>query len=153
MKIFIGILLLTLSTIIGYTFSQKYKKRQDFFNDFEKFNKNLLNEVGFRQKPLRLVLSSVKNENDFYILTEKYLSNEKSNFNLNYLKKEEIDLYNNFLLEIGVGDVETQTKILKSYESKLFDIAKSTAEEYKKYHTLYIKIGFLIGLILFIMLI
>ena len=45
------------------------------------------------------------------------------------------------------------TKILKSYESKLFDIAKSTAEEYKKYHTLYIKIGFLIGLILFIMLI
>ena len=52
MKIFLGLILLLLSTFLGYLLSSKYTKILEFYKEFISFNKKLITEVSFSQKTI-----------------------------------------------------------------------------------------------------
>ena len=149
MKFFLGIILLILSTFIGYIFSEKYVKRRIFYQNFHFFNTELQKEISFSKKSI-LELIDNKNDNDFMLAVFNYFNNNVSDFRLTYLKIEEIDFFKLYLNTIGGGDNTSQLQNLNVISLEIDKHLSEAENNEKKYKTLYVKIGFLIGLILLI---
>lgn len=150
MKIILGIILVCLSTLLGYILSGKFTFRKDFYNDFYVFNDKLKQEVSFRQTTL---ISLLKNcgVNDFYVVLRNYIQNNVFSFNKTYLNKDEILYFENYLKMIGNGDKNSQIEYLDRINVDLIEKRKQMIDDEKKYKILYIKLGFLFGLILFVL--
>ncbi|MBR5192788.1 MAG: stage III sporulation protein AB [Clostridia bacterium] len=153
MKIVLGILCLILCCFAGYLISAKYKDRLNFYLDFKNFNDNLKKEISFSQKTIKqILLEKQQNNSIFYTLISKnILSNENpTNKELYFLTKNEIDEVLTYITNVGNSDKNSQLTYLNNFESILNEKVNVVKEEEKKYKNLYIKIGFLIGLMLLI---
>ena len=155
MKIFLGILVIIFSTFIGYVLSKKYTKLKNFYCNFDNFNKMLKTEIAFSQKTLKEIIAEKYSiNNDFLYSFKLYLEN-KENFclNINYLSSDEKAFLLEYFENIGKTEKGSQLEFLKKAEERLSTFYKNAIELDKKYKTLYIKLGFLIGLIIFILII
>ena len=155
MKIFLGILVIIFSTFIGYVLSKKYTKLKNFYCNFDNFNKMLKTEIAFSQKTLKEIIDEKYSiNNDFLNNFKLYLEN-KENFclNINYLSSDEKAFLLEYFENIGKTEKGSQLEFLKKAEERLSTFYKNAIELDKKYKTLYIKLGFLIGLIIFILII
>lgn len=155
MKIFLGILVIIFSTFIGYILSKKYTKLKNFYCNFDNFNKMLKTEIAFSQKTLKEIIDEKYSiNNDFLYSFKLYLEN-KENFclNINYLSSDEKAFLLEYFENIGKTEKGSQLEFLKKAEERLSTFYKNAIELDKKYKTLYIKLGFLIGLIIFILII
>ena len=155
MKIFLGILVIIFSTFIGYILSKKYTKLKSFYCNFDNFNKMLKTEIAFSQKTLKEIIDEKYSiNNDFLNNFKLYLEN-KENFclNINYLSSDEKAFLLEYFENIGKTEKGSQLEFLKKAEERLSTFYKNAIELDKKYKTLYIKLGFLIGLIIFILII
>ena len=155
MKIFLGILVILFSTFIGYILSKKYTKLKNFYCNFDNFNKMLKTEIAFSQKTLKEIIDEKYSiNNDFLFSFKLYLEN-KENFclNINYLSSDEKAFLLEYFENIGKTEKGSQLEFLKKAEERLSTFYKNAIELDKKYKTLYIKLGFLIGLIIFILII
>lgn len=155
MKIFLGILVIIFSTFIGYILSKKYTKLKNFYCNFDNFNKMLKTEIAFSQKTLKEIIDEKYSiNNDFLNNFKLYLEN-KENFclNINYLSSDEKAFLLEYFENIGKTEKGSQLEFLKKAEERLSTFYKNAIELDKKYKTLYIKLGFLIGLIIFILII
>ena len=152
MNIFLGVCSLVLCTILGYFFAQKYCQRRDFFNSFSSFNKRFKGEVGFTKNSIISLVDKQTQKDDFYKYLADFLSSGKVNVEEKYLNKEDVSFFYEYLKNLGVGDVETQIKYLDSLEKQIELKVKEATENDKKYRSLYIKLGFLIGLVVLIVL-
>ena len=155
MKIFFGILIIVLSTIIGYLFSLKYTERRCFFEDFNSVVFKLKNEITFTQRPvIDVINSTVKNDSDILIIYNSFVQN-KINYtdNLKYLSSNEKNFVFDFLSSIGIGDVTSQSKLVDVAISESSSFLKQAIDDEKKYKTLFIKLGLLIGVTLFVLII
>ena len=155
MKIFLGILVIIFSTFIGYFLSKKYTKLKSFYCNFDNFNKMLKTEIAFSQKTLKEIIAEKYSiNNDFLYSFKLYLEN-KENFclNINYLSSDEKAFLLEYFENIGKTEKGSQLEFLKKAEERLSTFYKNAIELDKKYKTLYIKLGFLIGLIIFILII
>ena len=150
MKIFLGIILVCLSTFLAYVLSAKFSLRKQFYNDFFNFNNKLKQEISFGQTT---IVSLINNENasDFYCYLRKYLNNNTFDFDKTYLTNDEIEFYYNYIKTIGTGDKNSQIDFLDNVNTKVVERQRKSLDEEKKYKTLYIKLGFLFGLILFVL--
>lgn len=152
MKIFVGILLCIISTFIGYYFSKKYSVRRKFFQDFVDFNSAIKKEISFSKNTLISFIKSFENANDLFyknlidvIVNKKNVSLEK-----NIFTKQENQYLTSYLNFIGTSDTNSQLNFLNKTEKELDGFLEESMAEEKKCKPLYIKIGFLIGLIMFI---
>ena len=149
MKIVLGIVLVFLSTFLGYVLSAKFTSRKQFYNDFYNFNSKLKQEISFRQST---ILSLIDSEfSDFYSILRKYLKENVFCFNKTYLKEEEVKFFYNYVNTIGTGDKDSQIDFLDKINANLLEKQRNSFDEEKKYKTLYIKLGFLFGLIIFVL--
>lgn len=147
MRIFIGILLLLLSIYLGYILSSKYRKRLSFFNSFYEFNNTVSNEVYFSQSTILQMLKNQEKEDDFIQNVKEYLQNKKLKFELKYLSNDDLEFFNNYLKKVGGSDKKTQEKFLENANVQIEKKLNAARDEEKKYRLLYIKLGFLVGLI------
>ena len=69
---------------------------------------------------------------------------------IKYLNEEEMTFLLTYVETVGESDSISQIKFVEGSEKYLENKEMFSAEEYKKYKNLYIKIGILIGLIMFI---
>ncbi len=150
MNIFGGIIVLILSVILGVLLSSKYTKRKDFFLQFSLFNNRLQKEVSFSSASIGNITKNLSKEKDFNQLTADYFSGEKNLKILSYLSKEENEYFSFYLQNIGLSDRETQLSFISKVEQELNEKVKVSEEEEKKYKSLYVKLGFLFGLIMLI---
>ena len=150
MKIFLGIILVCFSTLLGYILSAKFTFRKEFYNDFYNFNTKLKQEISFRQTTLIALVKNLSNS-DFNLTLKNQIQNNEFNFNKNYLKKDEIEYFDNYLRTIGTGDKNSQLDFLDKINVDVLEKQKQTSEEEIKYKSLYIKLSFLLGLILFVL--
>lgn len=150
MKIFLGIILVCFSTLLGYILSAKFTFRKEFYNDFYNFNNKLKQEISFRQTTLIALVKTFSNT-DFNLTLKSYIENSTFSFNKNYLKKDEIEYFSNYLKTIGAGDKSSQLDFLDKSNVDILEKQKQTSDEEKKYKILYIKLSFLLGLILFVL--
>lgn len=153
MKFFIGIILIVLSTLVGYLFSIKYSERRIFFEDFNKVVIRLKNEINFTQRPVIDVLnSSLDNGSDVLVVYNSFLLNNYNyTSNLKYLSFNEKNFVFDFLSTIGTGDVLSQNKIIDVAIEQSNSFLKQSIDDEKKYKTLFIKLGLLAGITLFIL--
>ena len=152
MKIIIGIFFLFLCTFIGYNLSLKYTKRKMFYGNFFNFNEKLLREVSFLQTTIVSLLNDIDINTDFYDSLKHYINTKEFKFDKQYLLEEEKNELNRYFKTIGTSDKIGQLEYLNSMDITLKNKRIQTEENEKKYRMLYIKMGFLIGLIILVIL-
>lgn len=153
MNIVFGIVCIIISTYLGYYLSKKYVKRRDFYYCFNNFNKDLKVQVGFSKNSIKKIYENIKEkDNDFYKKMGTYFNSNNENCDLRYLRAEEnkyLDLYFNSITNI---DDKTLLKFIETNEKKIIDCYENAVNDEKKYRSLYIKIGFIVGLIAMVIL-
>ena len=152
MKILLGLIAIIISTYVGYIASSKHVKKKKFYDSFNEFNKRLINEVAFSQKSLIDILNEFDNQSDFYLIFSRFFYKQKFELNMNYLSNDDKIFIKTYLSNIGASDKKTQLNFLNEISVQIKKNYDITCENYKKYKTVYIKIGILIGLIIFIIL-
>lgn len=151
MRILVLALIPILTAAIGYLFSLKYRQAKDFWNQFEFWHKKIKAEIAFSQKSLPEILSDNKQNDMFLIAANEYLTDKKIKANLAFLSKEEIAFLHKYLQNLGKTDKSSQMDLLNSFESELEHFFRVAEENNKKYRQILVKLGFLLGLIVFIL--
>ena len=150
MKFALGVLLLCLSTIIGYFLAGKYIDRKRFYNDFSDFNHFFKQEILFNKSTLIEILKDKINDGDFCFLLRERVLNKNLKIYLNYMNKDDKIFFDSYVKNLGISDIYTQVDFINKTNEVLSLKLNQTLEEEKRYKTLYIKMGFLIGLMLMI---
>jgi len=153
MKLIFGIICLIICTYIGHILSKKYVKRRTFFSDFSDFNKKVKNEISFSKNTLIDIIKNFSNKTGvFYLQTRNYFNNKKIVFEDKLLSEQEQSFFKRYLDNLGVLDKTTQIDYLELVEKEIEEKKSTAILEEEKYKKLYLKLGFLIGLIMLIML-
>ena len=150
MNIFLGFLLLVLCLFIGYICSGKYSLRKEFYYQFNEFNLKLKDEVSFYQRSIVKIVNEISVESDFYDCVKMFVLNKKFVFEREYLSAEEKEFLFKYLKKIGKSDKKTQIEYLQATGKIITEKYDKYSLEEKRYKQLCIKLGFLIGLIAFI---
>ncbi len=157
MNVVLGFVALIACTLIGYLYSVKYSNKKVFYQSFSFFNSRLLTEVSFSKKSLIALLNEKNNKNDFYaILNERFVNNNKV-FDkieclerLKYLSLDEKSVVYDYISNVGGSDKTSQMQYLQAMDKQLKERLDIAIKEDSKYKSLCIKMGFLIGLAIFI---
>ena len=149
MKLISGILIVIIGILTGNLLSEKFCLRKKFFNDFLLFHQTLINETNFSQKTIKEVLKEL-DESSFSKLTYDYFINNVDFPKMNYLKEDEYLFYKEYVSKIGKMDKNTQLSYLLSCSAQITKYYDNSSNEEKRYKGLYIKLGFLIGLIILV---
>lgn len=157
MKIVLIIVLIGCCTYIGYGFSKYYTLRNVFFADMTLLMDKLKLDIKFSKEKVGDI---VKNFNPFSkhfkLLCDNFVGilevgkfDEQQLFDgINFLKLEEKNTLQAFFKSLGRFDIENQTNQINSFleEVKKYQISASADKD--KYSSLFIKIGFIIGVLI-----
>jgi len=151
MKLIFGFLLISLSVYLGKIYSSKYTKIRMFYEDFFEFNRTLINKVSFSNNSILRIINEDNNDSCFYMIAKKYLIEHDNAVELDFINLDEINYLKRYLSEIGASDRNNQIKFLNTIDVEVKDKLNLAIDNEKKYKTLYIKLGFLFGLIIFVL--
>ena len=161
MKLTIGIIAIIICTFFAYRASVKYTKRKVFYDDFGAFNDKLKSEIAFSKNTILSLVASINDESDFGVLLKRRF-NKNENVNalyegsiareLKYLKRADVDFINDYFNSIGKADGVTELKIINKYGEEIFKNLSVAVSDEKKYRPLYVKLGFLLGILVLILL-
>ncbi len=160
-KLLLGISVVAFTSFCGYVFARKYRQKQLFFRQFYTFNERFLSEITYYKRPLWEFVKKYTYKEEFnQLLRFFFYGLEKKNLFLkdildkqefSFLNQEEKTIVADYFLMLGKGDSASQ----KNYFSSMREVLKKQQEEAesicKKYADLYIKIGFLLGLLILIL--
>ena len=128
-----------LTTSIGVFLSAKKKKRMQILSELYDFNEQLLINLKFSRQTLDKVASNFKFIPD--ILQGKIL-----------LEGRDGELISEYVFNLGKSDALSQIDYLNERKVILAKCRDESAENYKKYSSLYVKIFFLIGVLMAVLL-
>lgn len=161
-KFVLGCCIVAFSSFIGYLLAGKYRQRKLFFKQYREFNERFLSEITYYKRPLGEFLTKVhyKGEfqtllQDFYTFLKQSLTSDQA-LNLSeytFLTKEEIATLEDYFQMLGKGDSISQKSYFSAMKEDIQKFYLSAENAYKKYADLYIKLGFLCGLMIVILLI
>ena len=149
MNILIGILCVIVCSLIGKILSEKFQKRKDFFSELSNLNQKLKSEITFKQSSLRDIIDNLNNETLKSYLVE-CVFNKNYSINVVFLSNDENDFIKDYASNLGVFDRNSQLSFLTSVDAQIQTYYKTSREEEQKYRKLYIKLGFLFGLIIMV---
>ena len=149
MNILIGILCVIVCSLIGKILSEKFQKRKDFFSELNNLNQKLKSEITFKQSSLRDIIDNLNNETLKSYLVE-CVFNKNQTINVVFLSNDENDFIRDYAANLGVFDRNSQLSFLTSVDAQIQTYYKTSREEEQKYRKLYIKLGFLFGLIIMV---
>lgn len=153
MKIAVGIAVVAALTLIGKCFSEKYKRKSEFFESLYYFNRDLSSNISYKKDSLSILIKKKYSSEDFNRLLNNAFANDELCELPRYLCVGEIDFLREYFNSIGKNTsfgeadyIEHADAIIKAYrdESKKFEV---------KYSPLYVKLGFTLGLTAFILII
>ena len=157
LKIVLGFISLFVFTYIGKIYSNKLKRGVLTLNDLCDFNDKVINSVDFYKDDILSLAKKTNYSSEFGNLLKK--SNYKKDeikyppIQLKSLDKAKNAAICQYLNTIGKSDDKSQLEYLRKnkgiFEGWYFDSIK----ESKKLSPIYVKIGFLVGLVVFIILI
>ena len=153
MKLFFAVIMLIACTGVGYILTLKFISRRKFYSEFLNFNKKIKNEVQFSSSTIKKIINENNDITDFNIAIKDGLTCKTNKINYNYLTKEEKEYFDKYVNEVGKSDKISQLEFLTSASKYIEEKVNLTNTEEVKYKKLYIKLGFLFGLIIFIIII
>ena len=163
LKFFVGVALVAFSSLIGYKLSSKYRKRRVFYCQICDFNEHFIGELAYYRRPLNVFLFHHKYRGEFQILIEQfYLGLRNSDLFANgvfdtalfsFLSNEEKEDIKNHFKMVGKGDSASQRNYFISVKDEWLSQRKEAETQCKKYADLYVKLGFLFGLFVLVLIV
>ena len=162
-KFLLGILVVAFGSFCGRFLAKKYRQRKLFFSQLCAFNERFLTEISYYRRPIREFAIENSYHGEFNELIEEFLENMETasptDRNLLgiadyvFLNEEEKKMIEDYFLMLGKGDSSSQKGYFSSIKDSLSKRASVATEECKRYGDLYLKIGFLCGLLVLILII
>lgn len=149
LNVVIGSIIVAFSTYLGYAVSKKYYYKRKFYQSFYNFNLIMKSEISFGRNTVKTIIDKNDDGGEFYKKIKQYVDNEKYE-KLDYCAESENDFILNYYKTIGEGDAASQTKFVDGADSRLKKFLEEACQNEKKYRTLYLKLGFMVGLIIMI---
>ncbi len=157
MKYILILIVFGICTYVGYLFSVKYSKRKKFFSALIAFADKLSLEINFSRERLKVLIENFdsKQRKSLLGVDETFLQflDKKEELSVdtmfkkaNILKADEKDAVLLFFKTLGRSDVENQTKEIGSFISRFSEIKTVCDQEHKKYGSLSLKLGVIVGL-------
>ena len=163
LKVFVCIAVVVFATYCGYFLAKKYRKRKDFFNRLFAFNDAFLNEISYHKRPLKEFLKCYRQKGDFAVFSTLYLRGlgDENLYADSHAALTEMGCFSNeemqFILEyfsmLGKGDSQGQKQYYAGIKNRLNEYMDKAKTDYEKYGKLYVKLGFLCGLTILILII
>ncbi len=152
-KILLCVLLVLFSTFVAYLLTKKFKVKRDFYYDFYLFNDRLINEVSFIKTPLIDFCKKYDYGSDFTKVIDRFLNEDELNLfdNNRLLKKEEKKFIEDYFSMLGKSDAMSQKNYLLSTKQEIENTKQMAERDCTRYCSLYLKLGFLFGLFLIIL--
>ena len=162
-KLIFGVCIVAFTTLCGYLFSRKFRRRKDFLLQFKEFNERFLAEITYQRRPINAFVASYSYKGEFDGLLKVYSNvlDKRENFasvldikkDYPFLKEDERQIVLDYFLMLGKGDSLSQKGYFSATKERLEKAYYVAESDCKKYVNLYIKMGFLCGLMLLILLI
>ena len=160
-KFLLGLMIVGFTSFCGYFFTQKYRKRKLFLTQLFEFNERFLSEISYYRRPLGEFFAKYAYKSEFHQFLEGYLENIKSKTggvenileleNFSFLTKEEKSVLSDYFQMLGKGDSASQKAYFSSVKERLSKLQNEAIAAHKRYGDLYIKLGFLCGLFILIL--
>ncbi len=128
-----------LTTSVGVFLSAKKKKRMQIFAELYEFNEQLLLNLKFSRRSMDKIAENFK-------FIPQMLSGEK------LLDGKDGEFIEGYVFNLGKSDALSQIDYLNERKAVLIKFRDESSCEYKKYSSLYIKIFFLLGVLMAILL-
>lgn len=125
---------------MGVMLSAKKKKRAKIFGELYEFNEQLIMNMKFRKYPVEKI-------------AEKFNYIPQILQGVNVLEEKDTALISDYIGNLGFSDALSQIDYLNAKRADLLRIKDESSDEYKKYGSLYIKIFFMIGVLIAVLLV
>lgn len=162
-KFLLGIAIVAFSSYCGFVLTKKYRKRKLFFMQLKEFNERFLSEISYYRRPIGEFASKYVYQGEFRVFLENFFteldeisqSTEAAvTFEMcDFLTDEEKSVVGDYFKMLGKGDSASQKVYFSAAKEKLGKLQASAETDCKKYGDLYIKLGFLLGLLILILII
>lgn len=161
-KFFLGIAIVAFTSFCGFLLARKYRQRKQFFTQLRDFNERFLTEINYYRRPLKEFASKYVYKGEFRLLLQEYFRGIDESFralrvlessDFSFLKKDEKSFVADYLQSLGKADSSSQKAYFSSVKDTLGKLYTEATENCKKYGDLYIKLGFLCGLLILILII
>lgn len=160
-KALIGVSIIGFCVLCGYLLSKKYRIKRAFFSQLKEFNERFINEISYYRRPIETFIYAYEYKGEFFLLLQDFLKCIKDeNVTISqiltlpeytFLKKEDKKRVEDYFSMLGKGDSASQKAYFSSIKDELAKEAEGASADAKKYVDLYIKLGFLFGIFLFIL--
>ncbi len=149
-KIFICIVVIISSTLIGKSFTDKHAKKLSFFSLLKDFNSSLKRNVKFRRQNLIELLDLKSNDEDFNCFLSSYKLKVLSKSDEEYFYPKWIDNDDKYFLKsyiegIGKNGSQSELDFINSYEEIIDEKLLKIKEDKRKFANLGQKLGFIFG--------
>ena len=162
-KFLLGVAIIAFTSFCGYLLAKKYRQRKQFFAQFREFNERFLTEIAYYRRPIAQFINGYAYKGEFdellkeyFSVMEKHSQTDRAFIDLpeySFLTQEEKGFIGDYFLMLGKGDSSSQKGYFSSVKDKIIKWQLDSAEQCKRYGDLYIKIGFLCGLLVLILII
>ncbi len=150
LKIIIGFLIVAACTIIGANYSDIQKKKEEFFFYLGDFNARLIMNLSYKKENVKRILEEEKYAL-FKNIYEKGQSGRTENVFPNYLNDEQKKIVSEYFLNVGKGATKAEEDFLE-YQSKIISEQLEICKfERAKNKNIGEKLGFGVGLAVFIL--
>ena len=134
-KTLILIAIVVLTTSLGIFLSANKKKRMQVFGDLYEFNEQLILNLKFSRQPISKIAEKYK-------FVPEILRGQK------ILEGEDGEIVSDYAINLGKTDALSQIDYLNGRKAALEKYKTESAAQYKKYSSLYVKIFFLVGVLI-----
>ncbi|MDE6001787.1 MAG: stage III sporulation protein AB [Clostridia bacterium] len=138
-KILILLAVIGLSTTIGIFLSSNKKKRMQIFSELYEFNEQLILTLKFSRQTIDKIAEPYK-------FVPKILKGES------LLKGSDADAVREYTENLGKTDAMSQVDYLTEKKAVLKKYKEESFTDYKKYSSLYVKIFFMLGVMMAVLL-
>ena len=160
-KFLLGVAIVAFTSFCGYFLAKKYRQRKLFFLQLREFNERFLNEISYYRRPVREFIATYSYRGEFNVLLSEFFSSVENNrppdlscvSELSFLKQEEQRGIEDYFFMLGKGDSASQKGYFTAAKDTLLKWQTEADAANKKLGDLYVKLGFLCGLLILILMI
>lgn len=153
-KVFCGLTIFCLSTLIGLKLSQRERERMDIFNALYMLCDSLYQDVYFKvsvveklknlEYPLSRVLDGA---------SENLIKGEKFSCKEKLLTRSQNKIISDFINQLGLYDEEGSLNNLKTYKGSFSAMYEEQLKVWDKAKKTYVRLGAFVGAIVFIIMV
>ena len=152
LKLLIGISSIIFSVKIGVDLAKKDKNTYQFFNSLINLCDKIISDLSYKKSNIDSLLSTKFQSIELNDMLNNYVKNKKLVLP-SFVSIDERFLIEDIFSSLGKVDSASQIKNLEAYKIELIKITNEKYVKYKKFNTLFIKLGFISGLLVFILVI